>query len=79
MFIVVDAARRFAARIGGFGWPVPDEVAREVERAVLRLRIQAGHARLDDYKRLQALDCLDGHWSAKPFRFLMYKLGRDDD
>lgn len=71
--------RQRIARAISFGRPVPNAAAREAERAELLLRIQAGRFRLDDIKRLQALDNLDAQWGCKPLRLLLYKLSRDDD
>lgn len=62
-----------------FGRPVPCAADRIAEQEAIRDRINRCGVRFDDIKRLRALEELDGHWSTKPVRVLMYKLGRDDD
>lgn len=61
------------------GPPIPTPAERAAERAALRQRILKGSVRLDDIKRLSALDDLDADWGCKLLRILSYKLYKSGD
>lgn len=67
------------ARIFSIGRPIPDYADRVAEFCTLRRRILNAPFRIDDIKRLNALDNLAGDWSCKPLRALLCKLGKDGD
>lgn len=71
--------KHLLARIFSIGRTLPEEADRVAERDVLRRRILVGPIRLDDIKRLNALEDLDGDWGCKPLRILLYKLHKDGD
>lgn len=65
--------------IFSIGRPMPDEAERTDECDTLRRKILDGPQRIDDVKRLNALEDLVADWGCKPLRVPLYKLLKDDD